>query len=333
MRPGTIISIFVIFFITSSFLHADYKRFFYIGKIDGKYEIYLDLKIEKDAVRGKYFYSSQSNFLWLDGKIDKNGKLELSESDQTGNASGSFTGMVSRDYSSIEGFWFSIDKKKKLPFKILKDADYKNIKHKKYNVSVEYPVFNINNKIEFKDIDLAIFKQAKEYYDSNLVNMESTINEVDDPKESRDLEFGSSLDVRYSDNTIKSLAVTHDEYTGGAHPNYYFTCFTYDKNGSSIHLNSVLQTDDNSIKTIDKLITDDLKKKDAEWVADGSHSSFEKELKDNEIPYLFSSRGIEFYFAPYIAGPYAQGSFIAIVSYTQIKSIIKPAAPIKYLIK
>ncbi len=325
--------LFLFLLMNLHFLNAQFKRFYYAGSIDNKYQIGFDIKIENNTVRGKYFYFSQSNSLWLDGKIDKKGLINISESDNQGNPSGSFNGTISKDYSSVVGFWTSKDKKKKLPFKLFKEAEYKELRHNRYNAAVEYPVFSVNGNRVYAKIDEAIQYQANEYYRANLHNIESARKELDDPGEIDKYSFESFFNVRFIDEQIISVSVIHEEFTGGAHPNYYFSCFTYDKSGNIITLNSVLDISNSAWNQLDKLITGDLQKKEAAWVVDGSHSSFEKELRENQIPYIFTMNGIEFYFAPYVAGYYAQGSFVAVVPYDKIKNLIKPNCPIKHLIK
>jgi len=324
-----------LFLVYTTGLYAEFKRFFYIGKLDNKYQICFDIQIETNKITGKYFYTNQSDFLWIDGKIEKDGQMSITEETNEGKRTGLFKGTISKDFRTMEGFWSSQNNKKKLPFNLSREAEYKQLKHEKYNAYVEYPSFCIDGNKEPAAIDEAIAKLAKRFYDSNVVYIESAIKEFgeSDGEETGKYSFSSNCSIRYSDEMIKSIFIIHDSYTGGAHPNYYYTCSSYDNEGTEITLNSIIEMNEKSIKLLDKEITSILRKKEADWVVDESHPSFAEELSKNEIPCVFTPAGIFFYFAPYVAGSYAQGSFVTLITYDKIKSIIKPDSQIKYLIK
>lgn len=303
------------------FLNAEIKRYFYTGKINNKYDIGFDISFNQNSIRGKYFYFTQSGFLWLDGSMDKNNNCILVETDNEGNETGSFSIKLSKDLSSIEGFWQNKDKKKKLTVSLQKNCEYKELRHKELGVAVEYPVFSVPGG-EHLIVDDTLFAIAKRYFKTNLENVESVISEIEEKERKENVMAESFFEIRNSSHDFKSMIIRHDEYTGGAHPNYYFDCLTLDLKGNRIDIKQVFNK--NAVPVIDKLIIEDLRKKDAAWVTDGSRTTFEKEILNNEIPYLFTTTGIEFYFAPYIAGYYAQGSFSTIVPYSKLKtSMIK----------
>lgn len=90
----------------------------YTGKIDGKYDIVMELNFNGGGeVAGSYYYKSKNTPISLEGKLTEEGMLILEErvnGEVTGNFAGQYKGS---DYS---GIWVSPDGGKEMPFKVTK---------------------------------------------------------------------------------------------------------------------------------------------------------------------------------------------------------------------
>ena len=98
----------------------------YEGKIDGKYEIVMFLENNEEwGINGKYFYKGVDTELIIDGGINSEGVISLSEYNPKGIKTGDFVGKLTNNI--FEGEWELNDKK--LPFELIKtDQEYEDYK-------------------------------------------------------------------------------------------------------------------------------------------------------------------------------------------------------------
>ena len=117
-----------------------------------------------------------------------------------------------------------------------------------------------------------------------------------------------------------SLSAAFDSYQGGAHPNYGFDTVVWDKEGErtlqpiSFFISAEALDDALGQRLCDALNAERGKRR-GEPVASGSTDSFDSCIKPDETNFLLgSSNGRTFnrigiQIAPYLAGPYAEGSY------------------------
>jgi len=93
----------------------------YLGTINNKYEIVMDLTIEPGgAVKGSYFYKTQKKNIELAG-TRSGPHIRLEERDAHGIRTAQFEGDVIADGKGIQGNWSTADGKTRLPF-VLRSA-------------------------------------------------------------------------------------------------------------------------------------------------------------------------------------------------------------------
>ena len=104
-------------------------------------------------------------------------------------------------------------------------------------------------------------------------------------------------------------------YTGGAHPNTYFTTYLLEVRPSGVtvlDVEDLFRTDSTWLRRLTPMILEQLAEQGAEWVTEG----YVSELTVQDLSsFTLSADGLTFYFAPYAMGPYVQGSFEAKLPY------------------
>lgn len=104
-------------------------------------------------------------------------------------------------------------------------------------------------------------------------------------------------------------------YTGGAHPNTFFTSYLLELRPSGVTqlaIQDLFRTESTWLKRLTPLILADLARQEAAWVTQGDVT----ELTHNDLSaFTLSADGLTFYFSPYAMGPYVQGSFEVTLPY------------------
>lgn len=90
----------------------------YTGYIDGKYEIVMNLINYGSHYRGVYYYTKNGNLIDIEGDVDENGQLTLTET-VSGNVTGQFIGEYS--LNEFSGYWISADGERSLIFRLDKN--------------------------------------------------------------------------------------------------------------------------------------------------------------------------------------------------------------------
>ncbi|MBP6821894.1 MAG: DUF4163 domain-containing protein, partial [Acidobacteria bacterium] len=224
------------------------------GLIDGKHAVEMELdrnQVEADQVWGSYRYKKiQKKSLSLQGKIGKDGSVELTETDENGKETGVFSGKlvmeVRGDDSRLKftGNWKkSKNDPKALPFElaetrfdlgemrlVLKEQTEEN-KKLKLTIDTAYP--------QLVGGDAAItdsFNKALSGFTTRRVsefkkdNKDGLAEMVKDSESSPGFALDVSYHTTYADKNLISLLVWTYSYTGGAHGGSASTTFNYDLN-------------------------------------------------------------------------------------------------------
>ncbi len=131
-------------------------------------------------------------------------------------------------------------------------------------------------------------------------------------------------EYRFSD-TIVSLVFTIGDYTGGAHPNSWYTTFTFDlEQGQEITLDDLFVEGSNPLAVISPIIQQDLLARigemtDPTWVEQGTG-----ENPDNYQNFAITPDQLIFFFPPYQVAAYAAGPQEASIPLSQIRAILAP---------
>lgn len=104
-------------------------------------------------------------------------------------------------------------------------------------------------------------------------------------------------------------------YTGGAHPNTFFSTYLLEIRPSGVtehEIQDLFRADSTWLRRLTPGILEDLAGQGAAWVVQGDVT----ELTPNDLAaYTLSADGLTFYFAPYAMGPYVQGAFEVTLPY------------------
>lgn len=330
------------------------EKFYYRGTIANNLSIEMILTRDADRLTGTYFYPKVGKNINLVGTVDKDGNVELKESDESGKDTGIFKGKWKSAVDSpdpglneIDGKWSKLDGSKETPFqvvqqpiafsaavrvtpKVIKEAN----KAKHYTVDAEYPQIEGNARFdnfnrEARSLitkDVAAFKTAE------------TADETDTGSETPAETLDSTLDVRYeirhATDDLISVEFTEGSYERGAvHGNSNTTVVNYDvKNGKKLALADLFNPKSNFLSVISAYCIKDLRdraKKDKDTMLDEEMmKSGASPRADNYRAWAITKRGLWITFDPYQVAAFAAGPQFVLVPYSALKDIIKPDGPV-----
>jgi len=335
------------------------EKFYYRGTIANNLSIEMILTRDGDRLTGTYFYPKVAKNINLGGTVDKDGNVELKESDESGKDAGIFKGKWKSAIDSpdpglneIEGKWSKPDGSKETPFqvvqqpiefsaavrvvpKVIKEAN----KAKHYTVDAEYP--QIEGDARFDSFnrearslitkDVAAFKTAE------------SSEEVDTGSETPAETLDSTLDIRYeirrATDDLISVEFTEGSYErGAAHGNSNTTVVNYDvKNGKKLALADLFNPKSNFLNVISAYCIKDLRdraKKDKDTMLDEEMmKSGASPRADNYRAWAITKRGLWITFDPYQVAAFAAGPQFVLVPYSALKDIIKPDGPVAAVAK
>ncbi|MEP7292046.1 MAG: DUF3298 domain-containing protein [Chloroflexota bacterium] len=131
-------------------------------------------------------------------------------------------------------------------------------------------------------------------------------------------------DIFSFDSYVRSVLFTISAYTGGAHPNLYYTTYTFDRrDGHLIDLEHLL-TGSNPLATISPIVQADLLAQmgadaDATWITSGTGTT-----RSNYASFVLTDSALIFYFPPYQVAPYVAGAFTVEVPFASIRAVFRP---------
>jgi hypothetical protein len=331
------------------------EKFFYRGTIADNLSIEMILTRDGDRLTGTYFYLKVSKNINLAGTVDKDGNVELKESDGSGKDTGIFKGKwkpatdsPDPSLNEIEGKWSKPDGSKETPFqvvqqpiefsaavrvtsKVIKEAN----KGKHYTVDAEYP--QIEGDARFDNFN----REARSLITKNVAAFKTAESEEPEtgsetPAETQD----STLDIRYeirrATDDLISVEFTEASYErGAAHGNSNTTVVNYDvKNGKKLALADLFNPKSNYLSVIStyciKDLRDQAKRKKDSMLDEEMMKSGASPRADNYRACAITKKGLWITFDPYQVAAYAAGPQYVLVPYPALKDIIKPYGPLAF---
>ena len=323
------------------------------GLIDGKHAVEMELnrnQVEADQVWGTYRYKKiQKKSLSLQGKIDKDGKVELTETaddKETGIFIGKLVMEVRGEDSRLKftGDWKkSKSDAKALPFElaetrfdlgglrmVLKEQNEEN-KKQKLTIDTAYPQLVGENSANANAFNKAVSEFVSKEISAFKKENKAGLDEMAKDAESSP---GFSLDISYhttfADKNLISLLVWTYQFTGGAHGGSSSTTFNYDlQSGRMLKLADLFQPNSNSLKVISGYCITSLTKElgsegiDPEWLRNGAAPK-----ADNYKSWNITPDGLQITFDAYQVAAYVFGPQEVIVPFSALKEIIKPDGPL-----
>ncbi len=311
------------------------------GMING---IGFEMKLVRDGdkLSGSYFYTKIGKPLKLSGKIEKDGKFTLEESDENGKKTGVWSGTWKEDENAagiaLEGSWKkpSDSDGDSLSFYAteqvvnfagnVKFTD-KTIKEKqaekRSEIFATYPEisgvdsaekFNSVIKNRVNGLIDAYKKQLADYSVEDVKNLPAEVG----------LEQQIGYDVIMANNDFVSLLLSDYAYLGGAHGMTTYSPVNYDlKNNRELQLADIFEPNSGYLKMLSEYSIADLKKRvgemsDDEWIGKGASAD-----KDNFSNWNLTKKGLLITFEPYQVAAYAAGPQTVIIPYDKLKSVLK----------
>ena len=332
------------------------EKSFFRGTIAGNLSIEVILTRDGDRLTGTYFYPKVGKNINLAGTIDKDGNVELKESDESGKDTGIFKGKWKSAIDSpdpslneIEGKWSKPDGSKETPFqvvqqpiefsaavrvtpKVIKEAN----KEKRYTVAAEYPQIEGDARFDSfnKEARSLITKNVAAFKTAETIEETDTVGET--PAETQDSTLDIGYEIRYAKDDLISVSFSEGAYSrGAAHGNSNTTVLNYDvKNGKKLALADLFNPKSNYLTAISTYCIKDLRdqsKRDKDAMLDEEMlKSGASPRADNYRAWAITKKGLWITFDPYQVAPYAAGPQFVLVPYSVLKDIIKPDGPLAF---
>jgi hypothetical protein len=332
-------------------------KFYFRGTIANNLSIEMTLVRDSERLTGTYFYPRVGKNINLAGTIDKDGNVDLKESDESGKETGAFKGRwkpatdsPDSSLSEIAGKWSKPDGSKETEFqvsqqpiaftaavrvtpKVIKEAN----KEKHYTIDAEYPQIEGDARFdgfnrEARSLvtkDVAAFKAGQTPDEGNAG--------TDVPAESQDSSLNMGYEIRLATDGLISIEFTEATYeAGAAHGNSATTVLNYDvKNGKKLALADLFNPKANYLSVISTYCISNLRdraKRDQDAMID------EDMMKTGAAPQAsnyqacaITKKGLWVTFDPYQVAAYAAGPQHVLVPYSALKDIIKQDGPLAAL--
>ena len=330
------------------------EKFYFRGTIAGSLRIEMTLLRDREQLTGSYFYPKVGKNIELKGSIDKQGNVELKESDENGKETGIFKGKwkaatnsPDASLSDIEGKWSRPDGSKETAFtlsqqpiefsgairlvpKLIREAN----KEAHYTIDAEYP--QVEGDTRFDKFN----REARSTVNGEVAKWKTseTASASESGPEAATETQDSSLSIRYDFRMARDDLISMEFYQGAysrgaAHPNSFTTVLNYDvKSGKKLSLSDLFNPKSNYLNVISSYCIKDLKQqaqktKDS-MLSDESIGSGASARADNYKAWAITRKGLWITFDPYQVAPYAAGPQYVLVPYSALKDIIKPDGPI-----
>ncbi len=334
-------------------------KFYFRGTIGNNLAIEMTLTRDGDRLTGTYFYPKVGKNINLTGTVDKDGNVELKESDESGKDTGVFKGKWKPATDSpdpalneIEGKWSRPDGTKETAFqvfqqpiaftaaervtpKVIKEAN----KARHYTIDAEYPQIEGDPRFdgfnrEARNLitkDVAAFRTSETSVETDAGS--------ETPAETMDSTLDIGYEIRYATDDLISVEFTEGSYErGAAHGNSNTTVINYDvKNGKKLALADLFNPKSNFLNVISEYCLKDLRersKKDKDAMFDEEMmKSGASPRADNYRAWAITKKGLWITFDPYAVAPYAAGPQHVLVPYSALKDILRPDGPLAVLTK
>lgn len=322
------------------------EKFYFRGWISSL-SIEMTLLRDGERLTGTYLYPRVGKNIDLSGSIDKDGNIDLRESDETGKQTGAFKGKWKSNelgLAEIEGKWSRPDGSKETEFdvtqqpieftgaiRVVPKVIRENNKESKYSVNAEYP--QIEGDAGFD----AFNQQARQMITKDVAAFKTSetegldeANDLPDETQTSTLEIGYSLHLATDD--LISVAFSEGQYSrGAAHGSSITVVLNYDvKNRKKLQLADLFNPKSNYLSVISAYCIKDLKEqsKKNDMLMEDQIQEGAAPRADNYSAWTITRKGLWVSFDPYQVAAYAAGPQHVLVPYAALQGIIKPDGPI-----
>lgn len=320
------------------------------GTIDYKYKIQMTLRRDGDNLFGSYFYTNKRTEIAIKGSVDKQGNLNLTETDAAGAQTGAFKGkwMEKPEGVELEGTWTKPGGKDELNFYLTEQhveftADWKittkqvkeENKQRRFTIDAEYPQVEGANTEGVKKFNQEISSLVLKGVDEWKQGAGAKEGEEDPVPEAEEDSYDLGYNIELANDNIISVIVNTSIYEhGAAHPNSASETFNFDlKSGKPIKLPDVFKPGAQYIRTLSDYCIADLKKQarkdnpDEPMLNDDEIETGAAPEVENYSSWNITKKGLLITFDAYQVGPYAAGPQMVLVPYSALKDVINPNGP------
>jgi len=296
----------------------------YTGSIGDRTAVQMDLARQGTSLTGTYWYDSVGLPLKLTGRA-RRGTATVKEFDENGTQTGAFTGALSRNDRQIRGVWRSPDGQRRLPFAFTANAAYRTltVTRRRYDVKGTYPAF-LSTAPGWRALSSLLYGQVTTAQQDFLKETAGGTLNVPGTRFTQYYDIG----VAYADDNLASLLTQEFTFTGGAHPNTVYTSVNYQVAGNTprlLGLNDLFAPDSGYLDAIFQMVLANLNQQKKQRGGIPVWDTFS--TKDLNV-YTLSPRSITFVFSPYVAGPYAEGTYYVAIPYSQLTQYLNPKGPL-----
>lgn len=311
----------------------DFDRMAYVGLIDNKLAVTMQISKNGNELTGTYWYSHVGAPLNLSGETDQLGAFTLNETNDEAKKTGVFSGKLTENAAKMEGTWLSEDGAKKLSFALRRVALYGEENGtltagtQGSETHMDFPVFLAAYGPAYAAVNEAIQTAVRARYTEYAAQFASTAAELglDDATHFGD-DLGQTIsvgdhEILLANENVVSVLFTISLYQGGAHgmTMSFPLNLRVSKSGEAyktkpIALTELLKPGADALKALNTFLLAELKKKEASLVVNGEIKDFKLEDVDN---FTLAPKGITVYFDPYAVASYADGPYQVFVPFSE----------------
>ncbi|MCD9187592.1 MAG: DUF3298 and DUF4163 domain-containing protein [Pyrinomonadaceae bacterium] len=339
-RIFTILLLITAVFIIQVFAQNGAKVF--RGELGGQ-SIQMTLNREGKKLNGTYFYQKIKKDLRLEGTIDEAGNFTLTEFAPNGAKTGEFTGKwdnpATEDGASLTGNWINPKNKEESYFtaqeqfveftgnqKIETKSFAEKNKARMFEITAEYPMLSGGNALiaaKFnKFVEAEVMKTVNSFRKDMMTMTAADLKFAKQNGMSNYLELDYVLES--ANDRVISIGFYYSTFEGGAHPNHFSSAVNFDlKTGTVVALKDLFRPNANYLKTISALCIEKLKEDDSEGFDDEWLKTGAGPKAENFSSWNIKKKGILITFDPYQVASYAAGPKEVLLTYDELKSILK----------
>lgn len=309
---------FIVIMIAAGQLFAQDAAAYFVGSINQKLAIQMDLQKQGDQVYGDYYYESVGQEISLKGTITPDFELVLTEYDDQEQPTATFEGQLSADGRNYSGLWYNAARSKSFKFSLRRVAYYHFVESES-DSNIAYAAFPA---FEEQQPALKVLNQqladSAFALSSHFLQQISEQEKLDNYSPAHPMERSITYDIAYYDPPLISMTMNLWEYTGGAHGNYSFAPATIVlENGEPqwLQLKDIFTAGSDYQSLIDRLGMAQLRQQQGTWAYEGMNTA--PDLAEMAT-FTLLRKGLQLTFAPYQVGPYAAGAFKVLIPYQEL---------------
>ena len=331
-----IILAFLTVLIQFPFISAQTKV--YRGRLENKH-IQMQLNRQGDATLGSYFYDQFQKDLRLEGRHNKDGRLELRETDAAGRHTGTFLCKRSDELVApafdLECDWtkpdgsgqvavFLTEQSIDLPRELV--IKPRHIYERGRIVNVSYPELMASGTRRFNAPLMQRLRQSiREFI----------------PDREQDVSYDANYNILLATDEIISIELEADSYSGGAHGTEEWWTLNYDvRNDREFKLADLIRNEVGFKAAVWKYSANAINKLADQIERDEARSEGRQPEKKDPVvsederaeilAWGFTPKGVAVYFDfPHVMAVFTK----VVVPYSEVKNYVKPNAPIAKFVR